>query len=714
MHHDVPGGEFMLVVKEIMNTSVTTVSSSQSMGEAIKLFRSTKLHAIAVVDHNGVLIGMLTLSNLFDALLQGLGLENPIEGCYVPKNKALFFSQDKQFSNLVEVRDWLLNAKISETPVINNDGRPIGVVTQVCVINALLQEMEELYGQIYSILKVVPTGILAVNENNMITVCNQFSENLLGLQSTEVIGHELGEIIPEIMLDSNKPQKIHRNASSIIATSSAVSLEPICGHIVVMYDTTEVERMALEVESIKRLQSTLETVLNTAYEGLLVVNDQGRIVLANRSFEQLSKKTGKELIGQAASAIMQQFDSISKTQKSYEIENINGQSAVVSYIPLEGSPEVSGGVLRVIHRHLDQLQDVMREFDKLKHSLNYYKDELFKLNGTHFTLDSICTTRNKAMIEAKRVAAKAAEGLSNVLIVGESGTGKELFAHAIHNASKRCKEPFIKVNCAAIPSELAESEFFGYAPGAFTGAARQGKPGKFELANGGTIFLDEIGDMPLSLQSKLLRVIQDREIEMVGGTKPIAVDVRIIAATNKDLKLLVSQKLFREDLFYRLDVIYLPLPPLRNRKEEIEPLVNSFLSKYNRTLNKNFKGITPDVIEAFKHYSWPGNIRELENAIERAVSLGTNDWLTRADFSNLFEQGPNQITSGVNVEGTLVQESLEKTMLRGSLQQQEIELIRWALSECSGNRVKAAKLLGISRSSFYEKLKKYDLTRQVC
>jgi transcriptional regulator with PAS, ATPase and Fis domain len=699
----------MLLVEKIMDTSVKTISSLQSVSEAIRLFRTTKLQSVFVVDEKGILVGMLTLSNLFDALLLGRGLDDSVDGCYIPKKKVIFFPLDKHFSNLSQVREWLLNSKVRETPIINNDGRPVGVVTQVCVINALLKEMAELYDQIYSLLKVVPTGILAVNEENQVTVCNQFSENLLGLQSTAVIGHDLSEVLPEIQLGSSRPQKIHRNASSILATSSPVSLKPICGHIVVLYDASEVERMALEIESIKRLQSTLETVLNTAYEGLLVVNDAERIVLANRSFEQLSNKRGQELIGQKASTIIKNFDTISKIQKGYEIQNINGQSTVVSYIPLKGVQEKSGGVLRVIYHHLDQLQDVMREFDKLKHSLDYYKDELFKINGTHFTLDSIITTQSKEMIESKRIADKAADCLSNVLIIGESGTGKELFAHAIHNASTRCREPFIKVNCAAIPSELAESEFFGYAPGAFTGATRHGKPGKFELANGGTIFLDEIGDMPLMLQSKLLRVIQDREIEMVGGTKPIPIDVRIIAATNKDLMLLVHQKLFREDLYYRLNVIYLPLVPLRQRKEDIELLVNSFLAKYNGVLNKSFKGVTPDVLEAFRHYSWPGNIRELENAIERAVSLGTNAWLTWTDFKNIFEQRRSEVTPITNDIKTLTQDGLDKTILKESLQQQETELIRWALTECAGNRVKAAKLLGISRSTFYEKLKKHSL-----
>ncbi|WP_158309011.1 sigma 54-interacting transcriptional regulator [Desulfosporosinus orientis] len=694
-------------MKEIMNTSVVTILSSQLIGQAIKLVRHSKLHAIFVVDDNGILVGMLTLSNLFDALIRGQSLEEPIEGCYLPKNKIVFFPKNKEFSNLAQVREWLLNAKVSETPVIDDDGRPIGVVTGACVINALLKEITGLYEHIYSLLKVVPTGILAVNENNVITVSNQLSEKLLGLEANQLIGRDLKDIIPEVNLVNRRPQKIKRNTTSILAASSPISLEPICGHIVVMYDATDVERMAQEVESIKRLQSTFETIINTAYEGLLVTNDEGKVILANPSFEQLSKKSSCELIGQDASTIIKGFDSISTIKRDFDIESINGHSVIASYMPIKGAPEVSGGVLRVIYRNLDQLQDVMREFQKLKNSLSYYKDELYKLNGTQYTLDSIITTHNKAMIEAKRVATKAADCLSNVLILGESGTGKELFTHAIHNASTRCKEPFIKVNCSAIPAELAESELFGYAPGAFTGAAKHGKMGKFELANGGTIFLDEIGDMPLQLQSKLLRVIQDREIEVVGGTKTVPIDVRIIAATNKDLKQLVNEKLFREDLYYRLNVICLNLPPLRERKEEIELLANSFLLKFNKSQSKHYKGITPDVIEAFKHYSWPGNIRELQNAIERAVSLGMKSWLTWDDFRDTLEQGQNVLVSRPKTtERSNVKDSGDKIKLRESLQQQETELIRWALNECLGSRVKAAKLLGISRSTFYEKLKK--------
>jgi transcriptional regulator with PAS, ATPase and Fis domain len=284
---------------------------------------------------------------------------------------------------------------------------------------------------------------------------------------------------------------------------------------------------------------------------------------------------------------------------------------------------------------------------------------------------------------------QVARGNSNVLISGESGTGKELFAHSIHNASLRRKEPFIKVNCSAIPAELAESELFGYEDGAFTGARRQGKPGKFELADGGTIFLDEIGDMPLLLQGKLLRVIQEKEVERVGGVKTRKVDARIIAATNRDLKRLVGEGTFREDLYFRINVIEFKIPPLRERKQDIQVLADHFIKKYNDRFTKRVKGITDEAVEALVRYDWPGNIRELENIIERMMNYIESGWIDLKDV-------PEEIRSPV-MESTRTAQSL-------ALADIEQEAIRAALDEARGNKSKAARLLGISRSKLYEKL----------
>lgn len=315
--------------------------------------------------------------------------------------------------------------------------------------------------------------------------------------------------------------------------------------------------------------------------------------------------------------------------------------------------------------------------DKAKH------EELYKINGTKYTIDSIIGNSN-AMEELKRLALKAAQTTSTVLISGACGTGKELFAQAIHNASKRWYQPFININCAAIPAELAESELFGYEGGAFTGASKHGKPGKFELADTSTIFLDEIGDMPLSLQSKLLRIIQEKEVIRVGGLHPKKIDVRIIAATNQDLETLIYEGKFRQDLYYRLKVISLNIPPLSRHHGDIPVLVDHFIKEYSAANDKEITGVSSDAMNFLQSYNWPGNIRELGNVIERAVLF------CKEKIISLDDLGFNHsIESGVDI---------------CSLSGIEKETIFKTLKATNGNKSKTARLLGISRSTLYKKL----------
>ena len=248
----------------------------------------------------------------------------------------------------------------------------------------------------------------------------------------------------------------------------------------------------------------------------------------------------------------------------------------------------------------------------------------FSTRAIKNTVDDIIGTSEKIMI-AKKQALITARGNSTVLITGESGTGKEMFAKAIHYASSRCDNPFIMVNCGAIPENLLESELFGYEKGAFTGASEKGKAGKFELADGGTIFLDEIGDMPLHLQVKILHVLQNMRFERVGGSKSMIVDVRVIAATNKNLEKLIDEGKFREDLYYRLSVIPLSIPPLRERREDIKMLMYHFLRKYNTFMNRKITGFSPAVEELYLNHDWPGNVRELENAVEYGTNMAFGD-----------------------------------------------------------------------------------------
>jgi nitrogen regulation protein NR(I) len=319
-----------------------------------------------------------------------------------------------------------------------------------------------------------------------------------------------------------------------------------------------------------------------------------------------------------------------------------------------------------------------------------------------------------AIKEVFKLIGRVAASDANILVVGESGTGKELVARAIHKYSERSTKPFVAINCAAIPESLLESELFGFEKGAFTGADRQ-KNGKFEEANNGTLFLDEIGDMSLSLQSKLLRVLQEGTIERLGGSKTIKVDVRIVAATNRNLENDIVSKSFREDLFYRLKVITISLPPLRMRKEDIPVLVNHFLNKHSCNNKNKDISITPEALSRLTEYSWPGNIRELENVIKRAIILSRGSSLDADDiFEGVELSESNQVIDSTRLSAYLNQQLVSQQGKIYSLAVGEFEkdLILWALSQTKGNQVQAAKLLGISRVMLHERLDKFNLREE--
>jgi len=303
--------------------------------------------------------------------------------------------------------------------------------------------------------------------------------------------------------------------------------------------------------------------------------------------------------------------------------------------------------------------------------------------------------KSEPMRQIFEVIGTLAQADCTVLVRGESGTGKELVARAIHYSSQRAGNPFVPVNCAAIPESLLESELFGYEKGAFTGATTR-KPGKFELASGGTIFLDEIADMSLAMQAKILRVIQERTFERLGGTRPIKVDARVIAATNKVLEELMRKEAFREDLYYRLNVVSIYLPALRERKRDIPLLASHFLRKYNRGDDKNAKGISSQALKLLMDYDWPGNVRELENAIERAIVLGQGDMFLPSDLSRKVEEKP--LKSGVTSSSVDI-----------SLAEAEKRLIEDTLKLTHWNQTKTAKILRIHRNTLRRKIRRFKI-----
>lgn len=315
--------------------------------------------------------------------------------------------------------------------------------------------------------------------------------------------------------------------------------------------------------------------------------------------------------------------------------------------------------------------------------------------------------QSSQMQEIFRVIHKIAQSPSTVLVWGESGTGKELVALEIHRHSKRCSKPFIKINCAAIPATLIESELFGFEKGAFTGAIAS-KPGRFELAHEGTLFLDEVAEMPLEMQVKLLRVLQEQEFERVGGVNTIRVDARIVTATNKDLEAEVKAGRFREDLYYRLNIVPMRLPPLRERREDIDLLVKYFLTEFNKKLKKGITGITPETLNALKSYSWPGNIRQLENVLERMILMGETNFLGLEDL-------PEEISACIpHKAGTDPENPASlKEIVKQKTRSLERDLIEKALEEMGGNVTRTAEKLGLSRKGLQLKMKELGIKRPI-
>lgn len=444
---------------------------------------------------------------------------------------------------------------------------------------------------------------------------------------------------------------------------------------------------------------------------MILVDRETKVKVINNSFCEFLGYSKEEMIGRKVYDIDEntRFPYVFKTKKAeiaWKHRFKNGKTAIVHRIPvMDDDGNVIYGFGMVLFKDIAEFEEIIKKNKLLESELDLYKTRLKELTGARYSWENIIGESEK-MKRAKFLARKAAASDSNVLLLGESGTGKELFAHAIHNDSRRNNFPFVKINCAAIPSELLESELFGYEEGAFTGAKRGGKIGKFELANKGTIFLDEISEMPLGMQAKILRVLQEKEIDRVGGITPIPVDVRIIAATNKDLKKLVKENKFREDLYYRINVMTIEIPPLRERLEDIEVLANYLLKKLSNQMGKYICGISNEAVELLKGYSWPGNVRELENVLERAINLTDSDYISQ-------EHLPIYITGPEAKKQRFLTDRTFDYSLKKVVEQAEKEAIKDCLRYTKGNKRLAAKILKISRSRLYEKLKKYNLENNV-
>lgn len=444
----------------------------------------------------------------------------------------------------------------------------------------------------------------------------------------------------------------------------------------------------------------LVEALDALDEWMVIVDSEAKIVFLNRPYAQFLGVKREAVYGCPI------VDIIENTQLHRVVESgqpelsrlqeLQGRHMIANRYPIRERGKVIGAVGSVLFHDTHEWRQMNTQIKSLVSELDFYRQALDKeQTGARFNLTDLIGRSAKIRRVNEKVK-KVAAGDASVLIRGESGTGKELYAHALHRLSERSQSPFVKINCAAIPENLLEAELFGYEEGAFTGARKGGKQGKFQRADGGTLFLDEIGDMPLSMQVKLLRVLQDREVEAVGSNRLVKVDVRLIAATHQPLEKLVEQGEFREDLYYRINVVSLELPPLRDRREDIPALAEHFLQRLANRTGRRRPKLTAQALTRMLEYAWPGNVREMENALESAFYLSQGQKISL-----------NALPETLSLQQSPAKASIFSGTLKEKLAQAEKEILEEALAACDGNRLLAAKVLGIGKTTLYDKLSRY-------
>ncbi|MCC5909150.1 MAG: sigma 54-interacting transcriptional regulator [Clostridiaceae bacterium] len=452
---------------------------------------------------------------------------------------------------------------------------------------------------------------------------------------------------------------------------------------------------------IDEMHEALGHILHNLHEGVCVIDKNKIVILWSKQAEKLYRVKSEEIVGRQLEEFFPTALLLRALQENKPIENVyhsprKGSYAIISAIPIFIGDELVAAVST--DRDITETANLSIELETTKEKLDYLQMEVNKINEAQYSFDKVFG-KSEIIKEKIDKATQVASTNSSVLIGGESGTGKEVFARAIHQASGR-KGPFVAINCSAIPESLFESEMFGYEGGAFTGALNKGKVGKVELADKGTLFLDEIGDMPLYMQAKLLRVLQDRQVVRVGGEDPIDIDIRIISATHRNLKTMVAQGSFREDLFYRLNVVSIQLPSLKYRKEDIPIFMRQFMNEFCKENNLSLPKINAEVFHALMNYDWPGNIRELKNTVEHLVVFSKNREIT-------MESIPEEILEKVqDADNTDVTQTYD---LQENIKSIEMDIIRKAMEAADGNKKQAAKLLNIPRSTLYYKIKFYNI-----
>ena len=556
------------------------------------------------------------------------------------------------------------------------------------------------------IFNSIDDGMVVINNDENVILLNKSAERMIGIKMEDALGKRISTIIPNGMLprvlrtrtiESNQ-EVILENDLKVISTRIPIIENNglLIGAFSVFKDISEAVHMAEQITDLKEIETKLKAIFYSSDEAISVVDEEGIGIMINPAYTRITGLTENQVIGKPATTDIAVGESVHmkvlKTRRAVRgvamLVGPNKKEVVVNGAPVIVDGKLKGSV--GIIRDVSELKNLNRELHRAK--------QMIRTLEAKYSFEDIIGSSEvmKIAIEQAKLAAKTP---ATILLRGESGTGKELFAHAIHNGSDRKFNKFIRVNCASLSETLLESELFGYEDGAFTGAKRGGKKGLFEEADNGSIFLDEIGELSLSTQVKLLRVLQESEITRVGGTQSIPLNVRIIAATNVHLEKAMVDGKFREDLYYRLNQMPIFIPPLRKRKGDLKPLCIRLIEKINQEYGRNVEGVTKKALSRLEKHDWPGNIRELDNMIRRAIIF--------MNYNETFIDAEHLVDSSSEVESTAIIPS--EGTLTERIEEYEKLIIEKTLAKNNGNKTKSAKELGLSIRNLYYKLEKYNL-----
>ncbi len=691
-------------VAEIMHLNPLTLNPEQTIEDAARLFFKHRIYSAPVIDEEGNLIGLFTDRQIYRVINDKKDLSTRVGDVMI--TRVFTGSPDNSIDDYRERK-----LSLGSIPVVDA-GRLVGIVSTKEISVALYNSFIEKASELDAIINSTHNLIVAVDKNSHITLFNKACERFFGRPAREVIGMDVRDLVPNsglpdiVRTGRGEPaQKTSLRGRPFLTNRSPIhDDDETIGAVAVLQDISDLENIAGELEHYKSLNNELDQIIEFSFDGMFITDGQGVVLRVNEAFERITGHKRADFLGRTTKE-MQKAGKVNRSVTSLVLElkklltivqESNGKILLTT-----GSPifDEDGNIFRVVNnvRDLTELENLKQRIEEMEDLSQLYEKQLRTLRLQYTGSDKIVASSTKMKDIVEKVI-HLAQFDSTILITGETGTGKELVAELIHDNSSRKDGPFIKVNCGAIPENLLESEIFGYDYGAFTGAKRSGKAGYFQMANGGTIFLDEIGDLPYNVQVKLLRVLQEREIIRVGGEKSLPIDVQVITATNRNLFEMVENKQFREDLYYRLNVVPVVIPPLRERKEDIPVLVKHFTEIFNKK-HRLTQTFSPDVLDDFMNYDWPGNVRELQNVVENLLVTSIEDVIGRKELPPRL-LGNN--SSEVFISGIIP--------MQYAIDILEKQLIEKAYKQYRTTR-EMAEALDISAATVVRKAAKYGITK---